>query len=185
MDVLRGAVKCVLAAWPALRVAVDQGFGGDCSREKEEWMSLAMAQVLTENRDLEVDEVEMYLNDIMYEEFHTVVDDGSLGKIARDLLTAYQLWSQQAGLELEHWLQDNCVPIAAVEAKRQEAAEDKPAGDEDKASARLEKMEEGPSGGNEHEVSLNCGAEDPSEQVAMEVEDDSGGWQVVRRTRRK
>ena len=31
--------------------------------------------------DLEVEEVEMYLNDIMYEEFHAVIDDGSLGKV--------------------------------------------------------------------------------------------------------
>lgn len=49
MEVLQAAVKRVLAAWPALRLAVDQGFGGECSREKEDWMSVAMGQILVEN----------------------------------------------------------------------------------------------------------------------------------------
>ena len=65
--------------------------------------------------------------------------------------------------------------IAAVEAKSQEAAEEETAGEikeEDKASARLEEMEEGPSGGSEHGTSLNCRGEEPgeepSEQMSME-----------------
>ena len=49
MELLQSTVQRVLAAWPALKMAVEQGFGGESSREKGEWLAGAMAQVLVDN----------------------------------------------------------------------------------------------------------------------------------------
>ncbi|XP_036620353.1 pre-rRNA-processing protein TSR2 homolog [Trichosurus vulpecula] len=76
-------VRAVLEAWPALRIAVENSFGGAHSREKALWLGGAVRDYLVQNADLEQDEVEDFLADIMSTEFDTLVEDGSLPQMGR------------------------------------------------------------------------------------------------------
>nr|XP_006013295.2 PREDICTED: pre-rRNA-processing protein TSR2 homolog [Latimeria chalumnae] len=76
-DVLRAA----LGAWPALQIAVENGFGGIYSQEKAEWLVTAVQQYFHDNDNLELYEVEDFLSELMNNEFDTVVEDGSLSEV--------------------------------------------------------------------------------------------------------
>ncbi|XP_059994223.1 pre-rRNA-processing protein TSR2 homolog isoform X3 [Lagenorhynchus albirostris] len=76
------AVRAVLEAWPALQIAVENGFGGVHSQEKAEWLGGAVEEYFFRNADLELDEVEDFLGELMTNEFDTVVEDGSLPQVA-------------------------------------------------------------------------------------------------------
>ena len=43
------AVKFVLGNWPAIRIAVEQGFGGQYSNEKERWLEEVIFNLFLEN----------------------------------------------------------------------------------------------------------------------------------------
>lgn len=46
------AVEATTRSWPALRMAVEQGFGGEQSREKAEWLPGAISSWMLENGKL-------------------------------------------------------------------------------------------------------------------------------------
>ncbi|XP_072422592.1 uncharacterized protein [Chiloscyllium punctatum] len=74
-------IRSALGAWPALQVVVENGFGGAYSQEKAAWMVTAVAQYFHDNVNLDPEEVEDLLADLVYNEFDTVVEDGSLSEV--------------------------------------------------------------------------------------------------------
>ncbi|GCC42299.1 hypothetical protein chiPu_0026014, partial [Chiloscyllium punctatum] len=62
-------------------VVVENGFGGAYSQEKAAWMVTAVAQYFHDNVNLDPEEVEDLLADLVYNEFDTVVEDGSLSEV--------------------------------------------------------------------------------------------------------
>ncbi|ELR55025.1 pre-rRNA-processing protein TSR2 homolog [Bos indicus] len=83
------AVRAALEAWPALQIAVENGFGGVYSQEKAEWLGGAVEEYFFRNADLELDEVEDFLGELMMNEFDTVVEDGSLPQVSQQLQTMF------------------------------------------------------------------------------------------------
>ncbi|XP_060039380.1 pre-rRNA-processing protein TSR2 homolog isoform X2 [Erinaceus europaeus] len=77
----RAGVRAALQGWPALQIAVENGFGGIHSQEKAEWLGGAVEEYFLRNADLELDEVEDFLGELMTNEFDTVVEDGSLPQV--------------------------------------------------------------------------------------------------------
>ncbi|XP_032569673.1 pre-rRNA-processing protein TSR2 homolog isoform X1 [Chiroxiphia lanceolata] len=82
-------VGAVLGGWAALQLAVAQGFGGPQGTEKAAWLRSALLDFFTQNADLEQEEVEDFLAEVMDNEFDTVVEDGSLEQVSRELLTLF------------------------------------------------------------------------------------------------
>ncbi|XP_071171913.1 pre-rRNA-processing protein TSR2 homolog [Mytilus edulis] len=83
----------ILDSWTVLKLAVEHGFGGGESREKAEWMVLAIDQWFKENKNLDPYEVEEFLADILNAEFDTIADDGSLPEIASMICGVHRLCS--------------------------------------------------------------------------------------------
>lgn len=48
-EVFMNSVQFVLGNWPAIRVSVEQCFGGQHSREKERWLQDVIYNVFMEN----------------------------------------------------------------------------------------------------------------------------------------
>ncbi|KAM4751601.1 pre-rRNA-processing protein TSR2 homolog [Cyanocitta cristata] len=82
-------VRAVLGGWAALQLAVAQGFGGPQGPEKAAWLGSALLDFFTQNAELEQEEVEDFLAEVMDNEFDTVVEDGSLQQVSRELLTLF------------------------------------------------------------------------------------------------
>ncbi|KAI0829226.1 Pre-rRNA-processing protein TSR2-domain-containing protein [Trametes gibbosa] len=81
-----------LAYWPALRIAVDQGWGGPESAEKRTWLASVIVDDFEEQTPApDLVWVEDRLLQIMAEEFDTVLEDGSSEAVAKDVV---KLWEE-------------------------------------------------------------------------------------------
>ena len=83
-----------LAYWPALRIAVDQGWGGPDSAAKRTWL----ASVLVDDFEAappasppDAEYVEERLLQVMADEFEADLEDGSAEAVARDIV---RLWGE-------------------------------------------------------------------------------------------
>ncbi|XP_015778536.1 PREDICTED: pre-rRNA-processing protein TSR2 homolog [Acropora digitifera] len=93
-DILFDSVHFLLNNWPVLQLAVQHGFGGKDSQEKAEWLVSVIDQVLRENDTIENYELEDYIAEILFGEFNTMADDGSLPKVVEKLCRYHGLWKE-------------------------------------------------------------------------------------------
>lgn len=72
-------ISLVLHEWPALSLAVQNGWGGTVqeSKEKREWFAGAISELLASNQVSHLDDLEEVLLQVMLDEFEVVVDDDS------------------------------------------------------------------------------------------------------------
>ena len=82
-------VSLHLWSWPALTLAIHNGWGGDrqVSSDKRDWLAGAVAELLTSNppQISDIDDLEEVLVQVMLDEFEIVVDDGSAEETARKI----------------------------------------------------------------------------------------------------
>jgi pre-rRNA-processing protein TSR2 len=79
-----------LALWPALRIAVQNGWGGLGSGEKRTWMASTIVDAFEEqSTPPDAEYIEELLLQIMDDEFETVIEDGSVESVAKDVT---KLW---------------------------------------------------------------------------------------------
>ena len=85
------AVEAIFKNWTALQMAVKQGSAGPQSQAIASWMVEATIQWFYENKNLEVFEVEDFLEDILNHEFNLVADDGSVNETSKLICEYYNL----------------------------------------------------------------------------------------------
>jgi pre-rRNA-processing protein TSR2 len=79
-----------LALWPALRIAVQNGWGGPDSSRKRTWMASVVVDTFEEkSTPPDAEYIEELLLQIMGDEFETVIEDGSVESVAKDVT---KLW---------------------------------------------------------------------------------------------
>jgi len=72
------SISHALSSWTALATCVRAGAGGRDSAAKAEWLVGATEQWMTENQNVEPEELADFYQEVLWNEFDTVVDDGSL-----------------------------------------------------------------------------------------------------------
>ncbi|KAM7339219.1 pre-rRNA-processing protein TSR2 homolog isoform X1 [Alexandromys fortis] len=180
-ELFGAAVRAALDAWPALQIAVENGFGGVHSQEKAEWLGGAMEDYFIANDDLELEEVEDFLGELMTTEFDTVVEDGSLPQVSQQLQTIFHHFQNgdvAALLELTADIDEKKFPVTAAPGQ---TARDTDV-DEDEVDS-VEEMEV---------TATNDGAmmdgicpqpqpPEPDSQTIKEEDIVEDGWTIVRR----
>jgi pre-rRNA-processing protein TSR2 len=84
-----------LAIWPALRIAVDQGWGGPGAAEKRTWLASVIVDAFeAESPPPDVFYVEETLLQMMADEYETELEDGSAEDVAKDVV---RLWEEVSG----------------------------------------------------------------------------------------
>jgi pre-rRNA-processing protein TSR2 len=121
----RGVIA-VLAKWPVLKLAVDEGWGGPSSLAKRTWLASIIVDEF-ETRVLDQDDVEDIILQAMADEFEVEIDDGSSEMVAR---TIVKLWAEVSegrdGMVLELEAQAD-----RLKGKRVDVVVQKGNGDED------------------------------------------------------
>ncbi|KAL0079290.1 Pre-rRNA-processing protein TSR2-domain-containing protein [Phycomyces blakesleeanus] len=83
-------VTYIFKSWTALKLAVEQDWGGVESAEKRDWMIQLMVDYFDKNgKKVEVDEIEDILIQIMSDEFQTLLEDDSAYLIAKHLVLIF------------------------------------------------------------------------------------------------
>ena len=86
---LEGA-KIILTTWSALRISVDQEWGGHFSQEKASWLIDALVEHFdVEGKKVEKEDLEDILLDVMAREFNVILEDESEREIASLLYNLY------------------------------------------------------------------------------------------------
>lgn len=85
----KGVIAC-LSLWSALRIAVQNGWGGPDSSKKRTWMASVIVDAFEEQSTPPDEEyVEELLLQIMDDEFETIIEDGSAESVAKGIM---KLW---------------------------------------------------------------------------------------------
>ncbi|KAL6892784.1 Pre-rRNA-processing protein TSR2 domain-containing protein [Trichoderma longibrachiatum] len=95
------AVACALHLWPALTLAVQNGWGGPDSADKRDWFAGAVVDLFPEFADAQpgeapkttadepdMEDVETVLLQVMVDEFEVNIDDDSALEVARSIVKA-------------------------------------------------------------------------------------------------
>nr|XP_056723364.1 pre-rRNA-processing protein TSR2 homolog [Euleptes europaea] len=165
-------VKAVLAHWPALQIAVENGFGGAFSQEKAEWMAGAVEQYFQSNADLEPDEVDDFLAEVMNNEFDTMIEDGSLSQVSQQLCQFFRQCQQGNGAAVQEAL--------ARLAQKQQAAKRVAA----EAQAAEESSSEEEQEAEEEAMECSSNGLQPSPPPPSSGPDQEDGWTLVRKKKK-
>jgi len=82
-----------LHLWPALTVAIQNAWGTsspDLGKDKRAWLAGALSDMFAQNQLRDVEDVEDVLEQVMNDEFETVVDDDTLEEVAAKIWTGRQ-----------------------------------------------------------------------------------------------
>jgi len=95
----RGVIA-ILSAWPVLRLAVEQGWGGPESVAKRRWLSSVIVDAFADaSPPPDAAYVEEMLLQALDDEFEVVVDDESATTVARDVVLLWNAVQSGAGAE--------------------------------------------------------------------------------------
>lgn len=160
-----------LAIWPALRIAVEQGWGGSESAEKRTWIaSVIVDSFEEEDPKPDVSYVEMQLLQIMEDEFDTVLEDGSAEAVAKDVV---RMWTDiQSGVDgLVKHFEEQAEKLKGKKIEVEEVAGDN--------SDWEDESEEGESGDEEDDAPMLIDTQpQPNPRPGPEVDED--GFTMVK-----
>ncbi|KAL5530790.1 TSR2 [Sanghuangporus sanghuang] len=83
-----------LSVWEALRLAVDEGWGGPESAQKRTWMASEIVDAFENAKPSEIPDaiyIEEMLLQIMADEFDTILEDESAVAVARDIMSLWEM----------------------------------------------------------------------------------------------
>ena len=79
-----------LALWPALQIAVQNGWGGPDSAQKRTWIASVIVDTFEQPTPPDAEYIEEMLLQIMDDEFETIVEDGSSESVAKDITNLWK-----------------------------------------------------------------------------------------------
>lgn len=193
-DLFNQAVSAVLREWQALRIAVDNMFGGAMSKEKALWMEDVTVHFICNNDDVQPWELEDYLYTIMDQEFHTIIDDASLPMISKKICQLYAQCGNGETSDVREFIlsrlpakpmEVQCVRQESLEDQIEDVSEDVSEDDEDKDITVENGLEQLHMSEKRYPSSEQNEVEEREEDVHYKENGDDDGWEVVRSSRRK
>ncbi|CAF3381361.1 unnamed protein product [Rotaria socialis] len=167
-------IRSVFSRWTALQIAVTHSMGGPDSEAKYEAFIDAFGQYLTRNvrsassMSLNENDIQEYLDEVLDEEFNTVLDDDSSRELSQlfvryiSLILQGKLNDVQQELQTQH---ANAPPVQ-MSVKHKNDDDDDSSSSSESEDDMIEEEEEEPK------------VEKPKEQ-SMDVDEDD--WTTVRR----
>eukprot|EP00053_Salpingoeca_punica_P014798 m.134639 g.134639 ORF g.134639 m.134639 type:complete len:187 (+) comp16543_c0_seq3:78-638(+) len=172
-------VAAALKRWETLQTAVHQGWGGEDSKEKAEWMVTVIVDLFHQKKPSDmVDKVELedYIDDIMKNEFDALPDDSDLAFIATRIIRMWRDCVKEDTAGLTEFLKKSYtfVPKDVSEGEDSSSDDDGADGnDEDDSEGAMQGLQRGAAA-----VSLQ---DEPEPQPEV----DPDGWETVKPKGRK
>ncbi|GAA5811208.1 hypothetical protein MFLAVUS_004639 [Mucor flavus] len=163
-------VSYIFHNWTALKLAVEQDWGGVESAEKREWMiDLIVGHFDKRGSQLDIDEIEDVLAQIMTDEFNATLEDDSPYLVAKHLVLLYAQcvkgdFSEVERLREKAKLQNSFTASSCV--KQGDDSDDDDEEDDIVDDNNQQQPEE---------------KDDDMEEVPEEPTVDADGWEIVRR----
>jgi len=96
---LDNGIWYTLSLWPALHLAIQNSWGGPETSDKRDWFAGAVSELLSSRPDTDAEELEVFLLQVMQDEFEVNVEDDSEVDVARTVLRLKQSLSGEGRWE--------------------------------------------------------------------------------------
>ena len=113
-----------LCLWPALQVAVQNGWGGPESADKRDWFAGEVSNLLSQRANTDHDDLVVFLLQVMQDEFECNVEDDSEEEVARGILGLQKRLREQADLGIVKELERRWKNMGKVKVELQEDPQD-------------------------------------------------------------
>ncbi|KAI7855861.1 Pre-rRNA-processing protein TSR2-domain-containing protein [Circinella umbellata] len=165
-------VSYIFKSWTALNLAVEQDWGGVESAEKRDWMISVIVDYFSSNgKKLDVEDIETILDQIMTDEFQTILEDDSSYLVAKHIVELYHQCIRGDFTEVEK--------LKARYQSRQPATASRQQNDDDDDSSGEEGEED-----NENDDDAMDMDQDEPKPSKPEPEIDDDGFETVTYKRR-
>ena len=187
-EIFMNSVQFVLGNWPAIRVSVEQCFGGQYSSDKETWLQKVIFDVFMENESLDPLDIEDYLAEILSNEFNVIIEDGSLAKVSEKLCNFYDLCKKGQHFKVAEEI--NSISLPKMNVRYEDKDDDMEVHENGEVAKELgdlslnenEDMQETRALHQTNNIDVNTNGVTNSNG---EVEQHDEGWVVVQRGRKK
>ncbi|WPH02788.1 Pre-rRNA-processing protein TSR2-domain-containing protein [Acrodontium crateriforme] len=89
-DALDHGIWYAISLWPALNIACANNWGGPNTSDKRDWFAGAVSELLTTEPDTDSEDLEVFLLQVMEDEFDLRVEDETECEVARNILLLRQ-----------------------------------------------------------------------------------------------
>lgn len=125
-ELFRLGIRVSLAQWDALNLAIENGMGGRYTDDKLSWMIQVIAQYFRQNSgDFDSIDAELYLAEILNNEFDTIADDQSTAEVISALHRYFLLFQAQRYDELRNKLTPKISLVQSQQNKVTNVSEQK------------------------------------------------------------
>ncbi|CAI9755252.1 unnamed protein product [Fraxinus pennsylvanica] len=176
---LQEGVNLVLSRWAALRMAVENEWGGRDSVQKSQQLAQILFHALTQSKE------KVYIEDLedMLEEFmlslNTEIDDGSIEEIAEKLMVMHEECAEGNFNTIKILKETNTPSVSYVRQARSDDEDDSDDDNDHDGDNSTEMTVDAPDSSlNKEDMMID----EPRPQEVAEVED---GWTVVASKRNK
>ncbi|CAJ0936967.1 unnamed protein product, partial [Mesorhabditis belari] len=166
-------VNRVLNAWGGYQLAVQMDAGGPDTKEKHEWFASVLAEHIHEKKGLKIDNLEEWMENILYTDFDLVLEDDSINPTSHILLELHSYLKTNNRMRLEQLL-----ATLPNEEEIRKAANESRGLDDGASTSGDEDAEMQENAENEAETS---GPRVPKEKQPRTVTDDDGWTTIVKR----
>ncbi|KAK8812442.1 hypothetical protein WA158_007676 [Blastocystis sp. Blastoise] len=188
-EILEAVIKCILARWSTLNIAVEYGFGGSDSyymrfdleddllmNIKERWNAKG------EKAKIFSDEIEVFLRGELEDNFNTVCDDEDPKQIGREIVSFY---NECYNGELDHANQylDKYFDTAKQQIDKLASFIGKTCVDEDNEDAEFE--EDDDDAYEEVHCMSDCDSSSCASHDEEKQEEEDDGWVSVKKGKKK
>ncbi|CAN6439737.1 unnamed protein product [Victoria cruziana] len=188
-------IHLILSRWTALRLAVENEWGGRSSHQKFDKLVMDLISWFTVSKDiLYIDELETVLDESMLEYFSAEIEDGSIEEVAEQLMTLHEE-CLQGNFESLLRLRSSSNVRVAVSGSRQVVNENEDDSSDDDMALDVDMQEKKNSGGSSAiqpslQITVQNGgdgsAQEPNHASDMSVgshvqesKDAGDGWTVI------
>ena len=153
-------IRSVFSRWTALQLAVNHSMGGSESEAKYEAFIDAFGEYLTRNtRLLSENDIQEYLDEILDEEFNTVLDDGSSYELGQLFVRYIHLILQGKLNDIEQEIQVQQSITSPIQMSVRNENDDETSSSEESEDERID--------------------EEKAKTQSMDIDED--GWTTVHR----
>ncbi|WKY03336.1 hypothetical protein Q1695_004798 [Nippostrongylus brasiliensis] len=162
-------VDRLISVWSGYQLGVDFRSGGPETAAKDEWFREVVAEYIFTSSCLKADELEDWLNNVLYTEFNLILDDDSVYLTSIFLVEAIGYLKHNDRMRLEQLLKTLPSDEVILQVKKNSQAEF----DEDDGVAEMDVISES----SEDETGMQSG--NPGKQRTPRTVTDEDGWTTI------
>nr|CDJ90802.1 Pre-rRNA-processing protein TSR2 domain containing protein [Haemonchus contortus] len=161
-------VDRVICAWSGYQLGIDFSSGGPDTLAKDEWFKEVVAEYILTTRGLKADDLEEWLNNVLYTEFNLILEDESVYPTSAFLLEALGYFKHNDRVRLDQMV----ASLPSSETVREVNRKSRPECSDEEEDMEMDDISENSE--NEPEPTDTARRERPPRTVT-----DEDGWTTI------